>query len=125
MRIRLVVRKRVDTDIKCVRAAFQRLEGGRDILRLPNFESVDFEAERGGRRLNLAHLPHNGGIVDIANDRQTAETVDDLAQEFKLLASDVGHLVRQAGGVAARSRQARDEIVPNRVPCRREHDWDD
>jgi hypothetical protein len=46
----------VDTNIKCVRAAIERLDGGRDILRSLDFDCVDFESERASRRLNLAQL---------------------------------------------------------------------
>ena len=105
MRIRLVHYERVGHDIKCIRAALERVEGGRDILRSPDFECGDLEAERAGRCLNLAHLQHGDGIADIGHDRQPAETGDNLAQKFEPLASEIGRLDRQAGDVAARSRQ--------------------
>src|SRR5262249_59894939 len=41
--------ERVGRDIKCIRAALERLEGGRDILRSPDFECDDIEAKRAGR----------------------------------------------------------------------------
>ena len=125
MRTRLVVSERVGTDVKCLRAALERLEGGRDILRSPDFERGDLEAERAGRRLNLAHLQHGGGIADIGHDRQPAQTGDNLAQEFEPLAGRIGCLVRQAGDVAARSRQTRDQAAADRVRCHREDDRDD
>ena len=49
MRIRLCEYERIGTDIKCVRATLERVEGGRDILRSPYFECGDLEAERAGR----------------------------------------------------------------------------
>ena len=125
MRIRLVVTSGSATDIKCLRAALERLEGGRDILRSPDFECGDFEAERAGRCLNLAHLQHGAGIADIGHDRQPAETGDNLAQEFESLASKIGLLERQAGDVAARSRQTRDQAGADRVRRHREDDRDD
>jgi hypothetical protein len=48
----------------------QCLEGGRDILRLPDFEREDFETERPARRLNLARLQYGSGkptLTMIAN----------------------------------------------------------
>src|SRR5262249_56457708 len=39
-------------------------------------------------------------------DRQMAQTGDNLSQEFEPLAGKIGGLGRQAGDVAARSRQA-------------------
>src|SRR5262249_18541206 len=49
------VHKRVGEDKKRLRAALERLERGRNILRSPDFRCGDIEAERGGRYLNLAH----------------------------------------------------------------------
>jgi hypothetical protein len=58
MRNPIGVCERVDADIKYFGVALERLEGGRDILRSPDFDYGDFEAERAGRCLNLAHLQH-------------------------------------------------------------------
>ena len=115
MRTRLRVHERVANDIECVRAALERVEGGRDILRAPDFDACDLEAERAGRRLDLAHLRHGAGIAGIGQDRQPAQTGDNLAQDFEAFAGEIGRLVRQAGDVAARSRQARDQTGADRV----------
>src|SRR5215475_12871612 len=101
-------REGVGTNIKCVRAALERLEGTRDILRFPDFEWEDFETERAGHRLNLAQLQHNEGISDIAHDRYAAETGNDLPQEFEPLAGEISRQGCKAGDVAARPRQADD-----------------
>ena len=98
---------------------------GRDILRSPDFQCNGFEAELAGRCLNLAHLQRGGGIADIGDDRQSAQTGDNLAQEFDPLASEFGRLDRQAGHVAARPRQARDQALPTGSPDDREDDRDD
>jgi hypothetical protein len=76
------IHERVDTNIKCVRATFDRLQGGRNILCAPDFEYVGLETKPAGRCLNLAQLQHGERIANIAYDRQTAETGDDLAQKF-------------------------------------------
>ena len=117
--------ERVGTDIKRLRAALERLEGGRDILGSPDFECSDLEAERAGRCLNLAHIQHGGGIADIGHDRQPAETGDNLAQKFEALAGKIGGLERQAGDVAARSRQTCDQADADRVRRQCEDDRDD
>ena len=52
------------------------------------------------------------------------QTGDDLAQEFESLASSIGCLARQAGDVAARSRQTCHDAAANWIARRREHDWD-
>jgi hypothetical protein len=74
--------ERIDHDVNCVRLGFKRLEGGSDILRSPDFEWRDFEAERASRGLNLAHLQHALGKTNINHDCQTAESGDNLAQKF-------------------------------------------
>src|SRR5262245_24464936 len=53
-----------------------------------------------------------------------AQTGDNLAQEFEPLAGKIGDLGRQAGDVAARSRQAWYEAGADRIVRRREHDRD-
>ena len=80
----------------------------RNILCSSDFEGGDLKADRAGRRLNVVHLQHAGGITDVGQDRQPAETGDNLAQEFDSLASKIGLLVGEAGNIAAWSRQTRD-----------------
>src|SRR6266436_4952621 len=58
--------ERVASDIKGLRAALERLERGSDIFGAPNFECDDIEAERLGRRLNLAHLHSADGLLTLA-----------------------------------------------------------
>ena len=53
----------------------------------PNFECLDFETDRAGRRMSLAQLQDREGITDIGQDRQPAEIWNNLAQEFKPLTS--------------------------------------
>src|SRR6516225_3873707 len=77
-----------------------------------------------GRGLSFAHFQHRGGIAGIGHDRQMAQTGDNLAQEFEPLAGKIGGLGRQAGDVAARSRQAWYEAGADRIVRRREHDRD-
>src|SRR5262249_20522890 len=106
-------------------APFERLEGGHDVLRAPDFEGDDFETDLAGRCLNLAHLQRGERIVDVAHDRQAPETGNDLAQELDPLAGKLVRLDRQAGDISARPRQAGDEMVRDRVTRCREHDRDD
>jgi hypothetical protein len=62
----------IDHDVKRIRLALDGLEGRNDILRPPDFEWRDFEAERASRGLGLLHLQHGLGIADIEDDRQPA-----------------------------------------------------
>ena len=43
-------------NVKCVSPCIERCEAGCNILRSPDCEWRNFEAERAGRCLNLAHL---------------------------------------------------------------------
>src|SRR6516162_1055936 len=120
----IAVQNRIGSNIKRLRATLERFEGGRDILRSPNFESNNIEANRAGRGLSFAHFQHRGGIAGIGHYRQMAQTGDNLAQEFEPLGGKIGGLGRQAGDVAARSRQAWYEAGADRIVRRREHDRD-
>jgi len=84
-----------------------------------------FDAERTSRVLEFAHLQHGRGIANINHNCQPAKSGNNLTQEFDPLAGCIDFLDRQAGDVAARPRQARDEAVSNRIACIREHDRGD
>ena len=85
-----------------------RSEYGRDILCAPDFEWCDFDAKLASCGLNLTHFQHSLGTANVSHDSQSAETGNNLAQEFESLAGSVGLLLRQASDVAARARQAGD-----------------
>ena len=85
--------QRVGHDIKCIDTALERLDGGRDILRSSDFSCNDLEAERAGRSLNLTHFQYADRSAGIGQDRQPAESGDNLEQEFKSLAGNIGRLV--------------------------------
>jgi hypothetical protein len=67
------VQERVNNDIKCLGAALESLEGGCDILRSPDFQCGNLEAERADGFLNLDHFQHGDGGINIRHDRQPAE----------------------------------------------------
>src|SRR6516165_9394205 len=75
-------------------------------------------------RILHGRLQHGVGTADMGQDRQPAETRDDLAQEFESLSGSVGLLERQAGQVAARTRQTRDYTGADRVSQPNKHDRD-
>jgi hypothetical protein len=83
------IHERVRTNIKGIRAVLERLEGGGDVLRPPDFGCSDLKAERAGRCLGLAHVQHGGGIADIDHDRQPAKIRYHFAQEFEFLANSI------------------------------------
>jgi hypothetical protein len=89
MLVRLAIVNRSVWQIERIRASLGRLEGGRDIPSASYFGCGDLKAESAGRRVNLAYLQHGGGIGGADQDRQPAETRDDLAQEFEALTCGV------------------------------------
>src|SRR6266516_3748789 len=50
------VNERVASNIECIGAALERLDGGHDVLPSPDFQGRGFEAQRAGRCQNLGHL---------------------------------------------------------------------
>jgi hypothetical protein len=66
-----------------------------------------------------------GGTIDIGQDRQPADSGENLPQKFEPLASNIRLLARQTGDVAARSRQAGDEASADRVARQCEDDRND
>ena len=109
--------KRVVTDVKCLDAAFERVDSGRDILGRKDFRSYCFEAKRGGRCLNLAHIQCGGRITALGHNSQTAQTRDNVAQQLKSLVGSVGLLQRQASGIAARPRENSTTPAPTGSPA--------
>ena len=70
------------------------LEGRPNILRPPDFEWHDFEAELAGRGVNLTRLRRCLGTANISQYCQSPQARDDLAQQFETLAGDITVLQR-------------------------------
>jgi len=64
------------------------------------------------------------GIAGIGQHRQPGEIGDDLAQNLEPFAAEIALLVRQAGDVAARPRQGRDQAIADRVRRERKDEWE-
>jgi hypothetical protein len=77
------------------------------------------------RRLNLGDRQRRIRVPDTRHDGQSLETGDNFAQEFNALAHKTGDAERQAGNIAARARQTRDEASANRFPHDGRDDWDE
>jgi hypothetical protein len=118
----IVGHERVATDVKCVRATFERLEDRRDVFCSPDFQRGDVETKPTGCLQYLVHLQRGGGITDIGHNRQPTERGNNFAQKFESLGSNIGSLQQQAGDVTARPRQTHHETIADRVPCQREDD---
>ena len=74
--------------------ALKRLETGSDILHTPNFHHGHREAERAGRRLNLAQIQQGDRIAGIGQNRQPAKRRDNPAQKLELFAGKIALLER-------------------------------
>jgi hypothetical protein len=80
--------------IKCIRATLDRLKGGCDFLRSPDFQRDDLEAMRAGRGLNALdrfdHIPQNGGyarggvLIEAATTVTYAERPTAMRQRARL-----------------------------------------
>jgi hypothetical protein len=55
------------------RAGVERLEGGSDILRLPDLQRGDFDALRAGRGLDVPNLKRRIGKARVSHDGQPAQ----------------------------------------------------
>src|SRR5262245_3336171 len=99
------VYERAPTHVQRLRPALERLEGRRDIRGTPYFERFDINANFTGCGLNLRYLQYRTGVADITDDCQSMQIGERLAQDFDPLAGEFGGLKRDAGSVAARSRQ--------------------
>ena len=89
----------------------------------PDFERGDRDAERLGHRLDRRATPSTAsGTPTLAMIASRLEPRHDLAQELHSLADDVEVEGRQAGDVAAGSRQARHQPDADRVRRQREDD---
>src|SRR5262249_42036587 len=64
------------------------------------------------------------GITDVGQSGQSAQTGNDLLEDFKPLTGSVGRPARQSGDIATRSRQTRDDPGADRIAGRCEHDGD-
>src|SRR5262245_60735679 len=101
--------ERVGREVNCFRVTLKRLESGGDIFCSPYFGRCHFdEAERAGCCLNFGHFYKGSGVAGIAQDRQPAETRNNLAQKFESLTRKIGRLEGKAGDVAARPPPAGD-----------------
>jgi len=95
MRNRLLPRvSRFLTDVECTRAAFERAQGGCNILRPSDFKRVELESEQGGRRLQLAQLQHCEWIADIAHDRQAVQVGNGFTQQVEPLSGKIDRQYR-------------------------------
>src|SRR5262245_27715538 len=81
----------VNTDIKRLAAALNSIEGGSDVECAPGLQGVVFGTERDGCSLNLRQHQYGERLADIAQDRETAQARNNLAQELDSLA---GKLIR-------------------------------
>jgi len=93
------------THVKRLHPLSERLEGRRNVGSAPYFEQFDINANFSCCGLNLRHLQDRAGIADIADDRQSLQMGERLAQHFESLAGKFSGLNGETGRVSTRSRQ--------------------
>src|SRR5262245_21526714 len=74
--------------------------------------------------VDLVYFASGERITNVGQHRQTAQTGDDLTQQFDPLASRIGGLARQAGDIATRSGQTCNNAGADWIARRREYDRD-
>jgi hypothetical protein len=67
------VHQRVASDVKCIRTALERVDGGSDIFCPTDFKSDRLKSEGVGRRFNFGHFQFGAPIINIAHDRHPAK----------------------------------------------------
>src|SRR5215469_5357990 len=96
----------------------KRLERFQGVLRLPDFQRANLEAEQGGRVLELSHLEDSKVIADVSHERQTAQMRDHFAQKLQPLAgeiiSDCGKTGRMTSGPRQTGNQAGADGIAGR-----------
>src|SRR5262249_24278392 len=112
----------VGRDIQRIRSILEAYDGRRDVAGVANFRNRCIDALRTGKCLNLAHLATDRDIAAVAQDPDPAKTRDPLPQNLESLAGDVDLLIREAGDVAARPRQACDEAAADGIIRYSEYD---
>jgi hypothetical protein len=77
------IQERVGTDVKYIRVGLdERVERRCDVLRPSHFGCSDLKAKLAARCPGFDHIQQNGGNAGIRQDRQSAQTGHNLAQEF-------------------------------------------
>src|SRR5262249_41049254 len=111
-------------DVQRLNTALECLESRTDIFGSPDFKHVGFERESMCRSVDLVYFVGGVRITHVGQHRQTAQTGDDLTQQFYPLASRIRCLARQAGDIATRSGQTCDNAGADWIARRREYDRD-
>src|SRR5262245_53744563 len=84
--------KKNGRDVQCPSTALECLESGTDIFGSPHFKHVGFERESLCCSVDLVYFASGERITNVGQHRQTAQTGDDLTQQFDPLASRIGGL---------------------------------
>lgn len=103
------IHERVGTNIERVGVAIEFCKHRLDVLGAAHIEDGDFDAERAGRRLNIARLQEHERAIHVGENGQPSKARNNLAQQIESLADDIVSLNRQTSDVAARMREACDQ----------------
>src|ERR1051326_8855846 len=112
----MVCREWIGTDVERVRLALQRFYSGGNLQLASDIARHRFDAQLAGRFLRRLHLQPDIFAGAIADDRQLAQFRHGLVQQLEPLAGQIGLAVRQAGDVAAWTREAAHEPGSHRIP---------
>src|SRR5262249_1155949 len=82
--------KWIGEDIKCIRTTFERLEGRRDVVRPPDLDWRNRQAESAARRLNFDQIGNAARIISIGQAPHLAEVAEEPTQEFETFGGKIG-----------------------------------
>src|SRR6516225_9508430 len=117
--------KSVYAYIERISHGLDRVKAGNNILRPPNIERRDIEADRTGAGLYGVPLQYAIGIIEVCYNRQAMEIGDSLAKKFYSFAGEIGDLQRQSGDVAAWMRKIGYETAADRIVGHRKDNGND
>jgi hypothetical protein len=125
MRVELAAISPSTHTIERISHGLDRVKAGNNILRPPNIERRDIEADRTGAGLYGAPLQYAIGIIEVCHNRQAMEIGDSLAKKFYSFAGEIGGLQRQSGDVAAWMRKISYETAADRIVGHRKDNGND
>ena len=109
-------------DQAAIRGAREGRDGALDLGRVAHVDRAHLHPERRRHGLDDGELADPGGYGGIPKDRRARHARRDLLEQLQPFPAQAVFELHEAGGVAARPRQALDEAGADRIGDIREHD---
>ena len=109
-------------DQAAIRGAREGRDGALDLAGVAHIDRAHLHAERRRHGLDDGELADPGGCGRVPKDRRARHARRDLLEQLQPFSRQAVFELHEAGGVAARPRQAIDEAGADRIGDDREHD---